>query len=370
MSNKRKRGKKIYWTSLLIYMLLLCAAAFVGLKMVWRYAEEYENSRPVKVVDAYVAQLSENLWDQSIADTIAAMPHAVQSDEEVAEHVKEMLKGGITYQRQGSSDSGTVINYSLLCNGHAFGTVSLVQDESAKDDIQFGMLPWKISNEEFDFNGLYSSVSVTVPSAYQVYLNDVLLGSEYIVEEGIQYDVLKDYYEDFAGLPTKSKYQYDNAIGDLAFAIKDEEGNDFVIDETRDDSQFIKPCSGDQLERLSDFATHFADRYFNYMTSGERVDPMDAYGRLKPYLKLGSDLDERMKQALDGMSYGHTTSYKLKSAVLNGALELGDGYYMCDITAVTTIAYPGKGEVENTNNMRVICVNEDDDILAISQEMY
>ena len=365
MSEKRKRGTRIYWLCLAVYTVLLCIAAAVGLKIAWSYAEEFEAARPNKVIEQYVANLSENLWGDSIAETIAAMPHEMQTDEECAECVKAMLKDGITYQRQGSSESGTVVIYNLLCNGKSFGKISIIEDESKTGEVKFGMLPWKLYKEEFDFNGLYSSVEIVVPETYSVYLNNNKLGSEYIVEEGIHYDVLENYYTDFGGLPTKVRYRYDNVIGTLEPTVKDEDGNDYVIDKTKDDSQYIRPCNEDQLARLSDFAAGFAERYLKFSTG------LSGYDRLMPYIKLGSDLDNRVKLAApEIMDYSHTSSFVMNSCTLNGALDLGGGYYMCDITAVTNITYPGKGNVENSNNMRVICIDTSDDIRAVSHESY
>lgn len=365
MSKKAKRRTRVYWISLAVYTVLLCAACAVGLKIVWSYAEEYEAARPGPVIEKYVADLSQNLWDDSIADTIASMPHEMQTDEECAQCVKELLSSGITYQRAGSADSGTVVTYNLMCNGHNFGKVSLVEDDSKAGDLKFGMLPWKLYKEEFDFNALYSSVEIVVPKTYEVYLNGKLLGSEYIVEEGIHYDVLEDYYGEYVDLPTKVRYKYDNVIGTLTPTVKDEQGNDFVIDETKDDSQYIIPCTDDQLARLSEFAAGFSNRYLRFSTG------LESYDRLMPYIKLGSDIDERAKLAAPELTgHAHTTSYTMDSCTLNGATSLGDGYYMCDITAVTTILYPGKGEVQNTNNMRVIVIDTSDDIRAISLEMY
>lgn len=365
MAINKKRSARIYWFALALYTLLLSIAAAVGLRIVWKYATEYEAARPTKVIDEYVAHLSENLWDDSIAETIAAMPHEVQTDEECAECVKTMLESGISYQRQGSSDSGTVIIYNLLCNGNVFGKISLIEDESKAEEIEFGMLPWKLYKEEFDFKGLYTSVEIVVPKSYDVYLNNIKLGSEYIVEEGIRYDVLEDYYDEFADLPTKVKYKFDNVIGTLEPTVKDENGKDFVIDENKDDSQYIVQCSEEQLARLSEFAAGFADRFLKFSAG------LSSYDRLMPYIKLGSAIDERSKlAAADGLGYSHTTSFQLDSVQLNGAVDLGSGYYLCDITAVTTITHPGKGEVQNTNNMRVICIDTNDDIRAVSQETY
>ena len=64
----------------------------------------------------------------------------------------------------------------------------------------------------------------------------------------------------------------------------------------------------------------------------------------------------------------------MDSTLLNGALDLGeskgDHYYMLDITAKATTFATGKGEVENTSNMRVIARERNDDIRAVSLELY
>ena len=365
---KKKNNSRVYWISLLVYGLVLVGVSAFALTKVWDYAEEYQAAQPTVTMDKYVSELNDKLWGEGIEQTIASMPHEVQSNEEVAEYVKQMLSDGVTYVRIGSSDSGTVISYSLKCNGSVFGTVSLVEDESNKDKVKFSMLPWKIYSEEFDFNGLYSSVEAVIPRTYSLYLNDIKLGSEYIVEDNIQYDVLEDYYDEFDGLPTKVRYEYDHCIGKLEPVIKDEDGNVVVIDPNKDDSQFIKPCNEDQLARLGEFSAAFADRYLTY-TSGA-VDPSYGYQRLMPYLKLGADLDNRMKEAMDGLSWAHTASVRVDSTVLNGALALGDGFYMCDISAEATTFTPGRGEEQNTSNMKIIVVDTNDDIRAISLELY
>lgn len=372
MAVKRKNtGRKTYFICLGIYTILLIAAACFGLNIVWKYAEEYEAALPQKVVDEYVASLSENLWDDSIAEAIANMPHETQTDEECAQYVKEMLSSGITYNRSASSEGGTVINYELRCNNQVFGKIGLIEDESYADDVRFGMLPWKVFSEEFDFNALYTSVTVTVPKTYQVYINDVRLGEEYIVEEDIHYDVLEDYYDQFEGLPTKVTYQFDNIIGQVEPKILDENGNEVVIDENMDDSQFIKDCPQEELDRLSSFIASFLDRYFRFISGVG--DPMYSYGQLATYLELGADLDERCKVAMDGLSWSHTSSVRVDSSTLNGAVQLGDGFYLLDVSASTTVFYPGKGEtgeVQNDQNMKIIVKDTAGDIRAISLDKY
>jgi hypothetical protein len=234
--------------------------------------------------------------------------------------------------------------------------------------LPWSIRPWEVESETFDFNGLYSSVDIVVPRTYPVYLNGVQLGAEYVVETGIPFDVLKNYYERYEGLPTKIRYRFDNIIGSIDPVILDEEGNAFHVDSTKDDSQFIKPCSQEKLERLSQFTAGFVDRYLKY-TSGV-TDPTYGYQRLQPYLLPGADPDVRMHDAMDGLSWAHTSSINVESAQLNGALALGDNYYVLDITTVATTFTTGKGEVENVSNMRIIVRERNDDIRAIFLELY
>jgi hypothetical protein len=361
---RKNNGRKTYFICLAIYTVLLIAACGFGLSIVWQYAEEYENSIAQKVVDEYVENLKVNLWDDSIAETISNMPHEVQSDEECAEIVKDMLSNGITYSRSSSSEGGSVVNYDLRCNGNVFGKIGLVQDESYADKVRFGMLPWKVYSAEFDFNALYSSVTVTVPSSYKVLLNGVELGDEYITETGIKYDVLEDYYEKFADLPTKVTYEFDNIIGTLEPTILDENGDEVTIDPNSDDSQFIKDCDDSELDVLSTFTVNFLDRYFRYICGVG--DSTAAYANLAAYMELGEDLDTRMIELSDGLSWSHTASVRVNSSALDGAVALGDGYYLLQVSANTTIYYEGKGEVENDHSFKIIVKDTAGDVRAIS----
>ena len=363
---KKKNGGKIYAACLAVYTLLLTGACVFGLSYVWDYAEEYENARPNNVMDSYVAELSQNLGGEAIEDTVKSMKHEVQSNAECVDVIKEMLAGEISYVRNGSTEN--TVSYSLRIDGSQFGVVTVMEDETKADDVKFGMLPWVIQKEEFDFSGLYSSVEVTIPENYTVELNGHELGPEYIVEREIKYDVLEKYYEIHDGLPTKVTYRFDNVFGTLEPVIYDDEGEEAVIDETKDDSQFMTECSDAQIKRIKDFATPFCMRYYEFTTGV--YDPTYGYQRLMPYMKLGSDLDKRMKLALDGLSWANTTSVRIDSVTVNGGTDLGDGYYIADISAQTTTIEPSRGEVVGVHNMKILLTDSGSEIRAITLELY
>ena len=372
---KRLIGGLVYTFFLLLWAGLLVYGVQYVLDRVWLYAGEYEASRPHHTMDEYVAELSRNLWDEEIEETVKSMRHEVQTDDEVAGHVREMLSSGISYVRKGGSE-GQV--YALRCNGHEFGTVTIVERDDYVSPIDtasfpwtllpWSIRPWRVESESFDFNGLYSSVEVVIPRSYAVYLNGVRLGSQCIVEENIPYDVLEKYYDYGGNLPTKVRYRFDNVIGTIEPEIRNEEGEPVQIDPNRDDSQFLRPCSEKELARLAQFTTGFINHYLKY-TSGV-IDPQYGYQKLRPYLLGNSDLDQRMQKAMDGLSWAHTASINIQSAQLNGALALGDHYYLLDITSVATTYTNGKGEVESTSNMRVVAREKNDDVRALSLELY
>lgn len=370
MATKRKRSSVIYGICLAVYVVLLASAVIYGLSIVWAYAVEYENAVPDTVIDTYVADLSENLWDESIEKTISEMEHEVQSNEECAVIVQDMLRNEITYVRMPKESSNSPsIRYKLRCGGNDFGVVTLAEDESKRDEVRFGMLPWIVHKQEFDFTGLYSSVEIVVPAAYSVKLNDVKLGEEYITEEGIPYDILENDYERYPNLPTKVKYKFDNVIGHLEPVIYDENGNEVVIDQEKDDSQFLETVDEETFKRMEEFSIEFITRYKEYISG--KYSPDYGYQRLLPYMKKDSELGESIQMAADGIYWvhEHPPLLEIHSITLNNAIYIGDGVYFLDVSNDSTVT---KGDdVDNSiENMRVIVTDTGSDIKAVALDLY
>lgn len=370
MAKKKKTGSLIYGICLSVYILALAAAIIFGLSKVWAYAVEYENADPTRIIDGYLNELKENLWGDSIAETISNMPHEMQTNEECAVIVKEMLANELTYSRMPKENStDPYIRYKLRCAGNDFGVVTLAEDQSKANEVQFGMLPWKVEKEEFDFTGLYSSVEVVVPSTYSVELNGNKLGEEYIVESGIEFDNLEGYYSRYPNLPTKVKYKFDNVIGHLDPVIFDENGEVTSIDPDKDDSQYMTPVADDEMDRLNQFVQEFITRYKKYI-SGQH-GPDYGYQLLQPYMKKGSELDESMKGAKDGIGWvnQHPPLLEIHSITLNMATYIGDGIYFLDVTSDSTTT-KGNDPDHRTENMRIIVTETANEIRAVALDIY
>ena len=399
MAKKKKRGGVGYTIFLIVYIIAVLTVAFIVLKKVWVLAEEYESSRITYVIDSYVEDLSRNL-DESFAGTIAAMEHPMQTDEECIAVAKEMLSsGGITYERYKSSDEGRRVLYRLKCENGVFGEVELYRDPSklpenletldkleklGETDFVQGistlaelfsftkwftrdeLTPWSVGETKFYFEGLYSSIRVTVPKTYPVTINGHQLGEEYIIEDGIHYDVLEKYYSDYSGLPVKVTYSFDKIIGNMEPVIYDDEGNVAVIDSERDDSQFIKPCSDAETERLTEFVQKFLKYYVGYTSGAYKSEVEYGYGRLRPYIRGGSDIDTRMVAAQDGIYYAHSPA-TMTSAWMTDAIRLTDGVYICDVGYAASSQTP-RGFEEVSVDMKLIIVDNNGDLRVVKED--
>lgn len=376
MAKKKKKRGYGYALFLAVYVLVVLFGAYKVLGRVWVLAEEYEASRPAPVIEAYIRDFQKQI-DNYFAGPIAAMEHPFQTDEECVAVIRSMLSDGVTYQRAGSSNGGRTVTYNLNCPGGTFGTVTMSRDPSKLPEelVTFDKLawftreeltPWTMGEAEFFLDGLYTSLTVTVPKDYFVSVNGHVLGDAFIVEDGIHYDVLEKYYKDFSGLPVKCTYSTDKIFGKIEPVIYNSHSELTAIDPERDDSQFMEECSQQELDRLASFCEGFQLHYIEYISGKYEVSY--GYSLLRPYIKSGSDIDERMLAAQDGLSYAHT-KVDFTSAWFNSATRLKDGVYICDVGSAADVTGP-TGFSETVNNMRLIVLDTNGDLRVVKQELY
>ena len=96
-----------------------------------------------------------------------------------------------------------------MSGGKTVGKVTL----SAKQADAYGFTPWEVISESFDFSFLIGTgTKLTVPEHYPVYVNGTCLTEEDIVESGIQFALVKDFYAQYS-LPTFVTYEVDPILG-------------------------------------------------------------------------------------------------------------------------------------------------------------
>ena len=382
--NRRKKGllgKFAYTLILISYGALIAFVGVTWLSRVSDYAEQYELSRPAKAVDAYLETVNRDQWNDGIARAVAAMPHEMQSDEEIRAFVQDKLKAGVTAVRKSGANEQQGLSYSLRCDGREIGGMTIVEDTGYRGKVdqsqmpwplvkkflpgilEWGITPWVLSEDHYDFTNLYNSVEITVPASYSVSINGVALDESYIIEDGIHYDIYEQYYDLLPELPTKVTYRYDNAIGAVTTEIRDEAGNPVQIDENAGDYQFITPPDPATRERLMALMEPFTRNYLIFRSGAG--DSMTALNNLKPYIVPGSDIDKRAQAALDGLGWAHTSSVQITDYSFQYALPLINGLYDCHVNAVADTYTYGKGEVTDSIDLSVIVYDDGYQALAI-----
>ena len=387
MSRKKKEkvGRVIYAALLVIFAVMLIAVAVIGLNDWRKYLVAYEKSQPDVVVAEYVESLKSTEWKRQVSRAVENMEHPFQSNEECEAVINQMLGDTIQYRRATGGTQNKYI-YNVYCSGNPVGQFQIERDRSQINQIDIGLIelfsnsdtfwfiqnredlcPWKVTGDSFDISDFTftSSVSVTIPSNYSVQLNGKTVGTEYISESNIKYDVLEPYYNEYPGLPTKVKYSVNNIFGTLQPMIYDQMGKEFTVDPDKDDSQFMESCSAEEINALSEFAKAFVEPYARF-TGTKNI--WGNYGDLKQYVKEGSELHKRMDLFIEGgADYMNFYAVTVDDVQVNSVYSLGGGFYVINVSYSTT-NYADYKTVNETNMKRIIACWDDSGIMAVSVE--
>ena len=377
MATKRRNRASGVWTAiyvviLILWILFLCACGLYVLNEVWEYASVYDQTQIDPVIEDYFNRLQTNMWTDGMDVLVRTMPHPTKTDAEVKELIQTTLRQNpLSYAVKPGFARSDSVTYNILCGANIIGEVILTHDTTVnlvKDidlpsavvgvlakmgvAIQPELYPWKVAGESYDFAelGLYSSVRVTVPENYRVEVDGVTLGPEYIIETGIKYDNLTNLYYEYEGLPTKVTYKLEDSMGDSNVVIYDENGNVFEIDENESDAQFMKQL--DEATRLSytDFINGFADKFL--LMRSNTIEPMYAYSQLQPYIKQGTDMDNRLQQSMID-TWSHNSYYQFNGSQILRAYEFVNQLIIIEFHAEASAQQPA-GPNEISSDFRVV----------------
>ena len=377
-TKRKKKGSGAVWTAiyvviLVLWILFLAACCMYVLKEVWNYASVYDQTQIDPVIEEYFDRLQTNMWSDGMDALVSTMPHPTKTDAEVKEMIQAKLRENtLSYSVKPGFARSDSVTYNLFCGSNIIGEVVLKQDTTnnlmrdidlpsavvgvlAKMGvaIQPELYPWKVAGESFDFAelGLYSSVRVTVPENFSVQVDGVTLGPEYIIETGIKYDNLTNLYYEYEGLPTKVTYKLEEGMGDSEVVVFDENGNVFQIDENAGDAQFMKQLDEGTTYGLTDFINNFAN-YFLQMRSNT-IEPMYAYQQLLPYIKTGTEMDNRLKQSMID-TWSHNSYYQFNGSEILRAYEFRDQLVIVEFHAEASAQQPAGPNVISSDYRAVV----------------
>jgi len=361
----RKRGNS-FALGMLVYALIFIMALLIGLRVLADFLSAYEASQPRHTMDSYLQSFNDEHIDTIAQSFAATLDSEVLNTGNSRRAIAEVLAGELSYARKAAECNDTQQVYMLQANGHTVGRVVLVPSGEGR----FGMSPWVVSEESFDFVWLLSSDSITVPDNWSVVVNGTRLDQSYVEKEGIEYRYLKDFYgNSLYSLPLKRTYKLENVVGEAGFEVYDQTGALVPVDADFNDDLFLNSTTtAEQRQRAQDFIPGFLEAYVRCLSNSNHAE-YDNYNRFKKFVVAGSDIDLRVQGNIAGQHYAHSKGDEVTGITYNRFVDFGNGYLMADITyTLNTIG--NQGQVSTVNNAQVILSQSGSGLLATELYTY
>lgn len=363
MSKEKLTAKKKsrFWLVLAICSLVFLLLVGAGLFWFWDFMEAFEASRPQNAIQSYMADVTPEMiaqWEGAIPESI---DQNIQSQEAVRKNIVESMDV-ITYAKNTKLSTEEKMVYMLISRGKTVGQVAMTV---VRTD-EYGFEYWSVTEKSCDFSHLVGkTASITVPEDYTVYANGVALDESYITESDIHYTSVEDYYAKY-DLPTMRTYTAGPVMGKVTLTVTDTDGVPVEITKDTNMDKFLKNCTQQEEEALTEFVKGFAHKYTAYTSVTGGQNAMESnYVALAAYMVPGGKLIQRMREAIEGLVWVTDRNASVRSVTVNQCLRLEEDRWLCGFTyIVDTRTFNGK--VESINNVELIIVQTADGLRAES----
>ena len=361
-TTKRRRKKPSFGAWLLVYAVVLITIAAVGLELFYQYIETYEQTRPAVAAKAYVDGLTADYLlarDQAFFDSL---DENIQSREEIRDFVQSVLEDASYARSFGGQQEGTV--YALESKDRIFGSFTI----SETGQVNMGLAEVAVSDDSFDFSPFCSEAAeAVVPEGYTVLCNGAALDDSHITESGIHYQLLEGFYGGGVELPTMVRFRPGRYLGEVKLEVLDPGGNP-VDAEDLDERVYTDNCTAEQKAEIKTFTEEYIRRYVQFLSSAQTIAVMGYY-QVVELVVPGSDLQQRLEQAVQGLNYASSKSDEIQSITINAMMDLGGGNYVCDVTYLVETL--GQADyVTTTNNARLLLQESSRGLLTAAQISY
>lgn len=330
------KKKHSFYRGMAAYAIVFLAVVLVAVVLQWNWLAAYEHTRSDYVIEDYIGKLTAKKARGDSLDSFDWLDTNILSAEDAFDrYAAPYFSGNLSYKKDTSQSGTDRERYVIFSDDTEIGSVILEQMEEREFQLSlFGteLKKWQATEQSFDFSFLKSgkTASVTLPMEYYVECNGYRLGTRYITSKNNHYDSLEYLTELGIELPYMATYTVSNFLGDVEFVIYDPEGNVAAPDVSYE-TLLINNCTEEEMTRLTGFLEKYCRYYVAFMGS-PRYDIYLNFNNLKPYLLAGSELESRLRGALDGMTWSNNKSNEIKEMTVNYCINLGDGKYVADLT--------------------------------------
>ncbi len=362
MAKKRKtaplKPRSPFTSGLVIYIWVLLILGGIALMVLQDFLKTYEGSQAGYCVENYAQTLRSTVPDAAL-HALDDLDPLVMSEEDRADFIRSLLREAELKKLPGESREDHLVYQVKAADGQRLGTVIFEPVARTK----YNLPVWSQISSSFDFSAYYNTLEVTVPSDYRVYLGDLLLGPDRIVEKDIPYAILADYYESFPELPTMVRYETVPLVGEGKLRILDRDGHEVSADQLSEEA-FLDRCPEEIREKAEAFVPEFIELYV-YFSSDLNSSAHYYFDQLRPYILQDSELFVRLRQAFEGLGYNlQIRTVSLESVELNRIIPLEKDRYLVDLNYITVIGTRGNDPVETNDHVLLVLVDEDGKLLA------
>ncbi len=361
-TEKRKKTSG-FAIGLLVYGVVLLVVVAVGLMFFYLFIDAYEQTRPATVAQAYLDSLTaDRVIEREPVFFSYTLDNRLQSEGEARAFVQTLLREDLHFARDYSSQEEGY-SYVLESGETPIGRFTLTET----GETQLGFACLAVSQESFDLTPYVRQVEITVPTDYKVECNGIDLAWRYVEKSRVPYDLLNEFYDDGYKLPWLVTYQTGKVLGEPELLVTDGEGNP-VTGEALSEDAFTDNCSIAEKEEIWEFVYEYITRYVRYL-SGTQLVAMAGYSQVASMVVEGSDLQQRLLSAVGGLGFASSKSDEIQSIEINRMMNVGNGYYVCDVTYLVKTL--GQADyVTTTNNSKLVMVETDYGLRATSQASY
>lgn len=362
MAKAKKRRISGFEKGMILYVLMFILVAALGLTFFYNFLENYENTRPNRVIESFVSSLSDEQIGEMASGFVAKLNPEFCDMDSIRSFMADKVANA-SYAKKMAECTDTRTVYALKDEKNVIGTVELTLGENTFHGL---LANWQPTAGELDFSAYLGELDVTVPADYTVEYNGTVLGEDFVSDSSVEYELLKEFYEDF-DLPHLVTYHADGFIGDGNVTVRDASGN--VLDESQlNEDYFTDNCSDAEKAELDEFIDPYIDAYVTYTSGANHLNGIN-YHNLVAMVVPESELKFRIEQAIGGLGFASSRGDEIKGITVNKYTNVGGGMYLCDVTYdVATMGQDGLHEYPN--NTKILIVNSAGGLLATAMASY
>ena len=331
---------------MLIYALVVLIIFAAVLFIFSRYLASYEKSQPISAVNEYLGSISEEKVSELSKPIVESL-----SDLSDGSYVTGKLLDNIKNSTpvRGKSESADTLVYYLKSGNSYIEKLTLSKGE----DCGFGYNSWKVSGEEIYPDSFVNSVSLTVPPEYTVSVDGKVLGSEYITDDKVEYDILKGFYKskDFS-CPYLVTYFTGSLLNGAEITVKDGSGNTVPLENLTED-YYADNCTTQEKQDITEFTNNYVEAYVRLTSNADGNYQLNFY-HLTQYVLNNSDLHNRLRELMKSVSFNMSHGDEITDITINHIMNCGKGNYMVDVTYTYNTTGQGKVKTTNENNERLM----------------